>query len=111
MIANAIKTILAYKWNGLWVFDEESVGLVKEPFVAGADTLLDRISDGHQSIVLIFSDIEFPDYHFSTVLVDTAPSGSNYYCPELDHNLWLCPALFKFFPEAPQTIYVKAIPQ
>ena len=29
------------QWNGMWVFDDERVGLDKEPFVAGADTMID----------------------------------------------------------------------
>ena len=35
---NAIFVIKPYKWNGMWVFDDERVYLDKEPFVAGADT-------------------------------------------------------------------------
>ena len=31
---NAIFVIKPYKWNGMWVFDDERVGLDKEPFVA-----------------------------------------------------------------------------
>ena len=33
---NSIFVIKPYKWNGMWVFDDERVGLDKEPFVAGA---------------------------------------------------------------------------
>ena len=38
---NSIFVIRPYKWNGMWVFDDERVGLDKEPFVAGADTMID----------------------------------------------------------------------
>ena len=31
---NSIFVIKPYKWEGLWVFDDANVGLVKEPFVA-----------------------------------------------------------------------------
>jgi hypothetical protein len=35
-------------------------------------------------------------------------SGGNwYYSPQLDMEGWLCPALFKYFPEAPKEIYVQ----
>jgi hypothetical protein len=30
---NAIFVIKPYKWNGMWVFDDERVGLDKEPFM------------------------------------------------------------------------------
>ena len=39
---NAISVIFPYKYLGLWVFDDEKTGLIQEPFVAGADTLIDR---------------------------------------------------------------------
>ena len=38
---NSIFVIKPYKWNGMWVFDDERVGLDKKPFVAGADTMID----------------------------------------------------------------------
>jgi hypothetical protein len=28
----------------MWVFDDPAVGLTKEPFIAGIDTMLDRIT-------------------------------------------------------------------
>jgi hypothetical protein len=38
---NSIFVIRPHKWNGMWVFDDERVGLDREPFVAGADTMID----------------------------------------------------------------------
>jgi hypothetical protein len=38
---NSIFVIRPYKWEGLWVFDDPAVGLVREPFVGGADTMID----------------------------------------------------------------------
>jgi hypothetical protein len=38
---NSIFAIKPYKWEGLWVFDDPAVGLVREPFVGGADTMID----------------------------------------------------------------------
>jgi hypothetical protein len=40
---NAINVIAPYKHNGQWVFDDSRVGLSQEPFVAGADTWIDRV--------------------------------------------------------------------
>ena len=34
---NAIRAIHPYRHEGLWVFDDETVGLRQEPFVAGGD--------------------------------------------------------------------------
>jgi hypothetical protein len=41
---NAINVITPYKHHGMWVFDDPRVGLVQEPFVAGADTMIDRVA-------------------------------------------------------------------
>jgi hypothetical protein len=40
---NAINVIAPYKHHGMWVFNDSRVGLVQEPFVAGADTVIDRV--------------------------------------------------------------------
>jgi hypothetical protein len=40
---NAINVIAPYKHHGVWVFDDTRVGLQQEPFVAGADFMIDRI--------------------------------------------------------------------
>lgn len=34
---NSILVMSPYKHQGMWVFDDGRVGLVQEPFVAGAD--------------------------------------------------------------------------
>jgi len=41
---NNVNYIYSYVHNGAWVFDDESRELDKEPFVAGADLLLDAMS-------------------------------------------------------------------
>ena len=40
---NAIMVIHPYKHEGMWVFDDESVELVREPFVAGADEIIETL--------------------------------------------------------------------
>ena len=42
-MTNAINVICPYKYNGVWVFDDPARGLVREPFVAGADKMIDRV--------------------------------------------------------------------
>ena len=63
---NAINVIAPYKHHGMWVFDNSRVGLIKEPFVAGADTMIDRvvadIPDAERGFTLIFSRTPFPGY-------------------------------------------------
>jgi hypothetical protein len=63
---NAINVIAPYKHLGMWVFDDARVGLVQEPFIAGADTLIDRatadIPDAERGFTLISSAVAFPGH-------------------------------------------------
>ena len=43
---NAIIAIHPYKYQGLWVFDDTRVCLVQEPFVSGADEIIERMVQG-----------------------------------------------------------------
>ena len=40
---NTICAIYPYRHEDLWVFDDEAVGLLQEPFVSGADRILVRM--------------------------------------------------------------------
>jgi hypothetical protein len=32
---NELRVLNVYRYNGMWVFDDEEVGLSREPFVSG----------------------------------------------------------------------------
>ncbi len=106
--------IFPYRYQHTWVFDDESVGLAKEPFVSGIpdmiDTLVQVIPNADKGFKLLFSANPFPGYQAELARV-RQEYGGNWYRWEL-HNSegWLCPALFKYFSEAPETIYCKAEP-
>lgn len=120
---NSIFTIYPYRTEGNgWAFDDETVGLVREPFVAGADDLLSLLSGGAPKMAVTFSDQWFPDHLLvleqmtKEELVsagilrsvdDEVPSGTFYKQPEREHMLWLCPALNKYYSVSPETIYFK----
>lgn len=108
---NALLVIQPYHTGKGWAFDEPRVGLKGEPFVLGVPEMIDRLSAGipgaDKSIRLIFSQNPFP----GAVRLDRRreENGGNwYYCSDYNMEGWLCPALFKFFPRAPQHIYAKA---
>ena len=110
---NAIIVINPYKDSGLWVFDDERAGLDKEPFVSGADTIIDRaveakkIPDAEKGFRLIFSAGEFPGYDFRLTWVRAGDGGNWYRSDDLKMEGWLCPALFKYFAAAPKEIFAK----
>ena len=116
---NAIFVIKPYKWNGMWVFDDERVGLDKEPFVAGADSMIDTavqlkgIPNAEDGFLMVFSADPFPDADFDLDWV-REDSGGNVYKGrfEVDGEAkelegWLCPALNLYYPDPPQKLYVQ----
>ena len=111
---NAIMTIAPYRWNGTWVFDDDRVGLVREPFVAGADRILDvlaaGIPDAEAGFRLTFSAQPFPGWQARFVIDRPEYGGHWYRWPEHGVEGWLCPALFKYFDTAPAELYAQASP-
>jgi Family of unknown function (DUF6717) len=111
---NTIGVIAPYKYEGMWVFDDPRVGLTREPFVAGIDTMIDRlvtsIPGAEKGFRLLFSATPFPGF---TVKLDWRREeyGGNWYSPQFDREGWLCPALFKYFDNAPLELYVRAEPR
>jgi hypothetical protein len=114
---NAINVISPYKYLGMWVFDDERVGLVQEPFVAGADTMIDRVvadlPNAERGFTMIFSATPFPGHQFRLEWRRDGDGGNWYYAPQLALEGWLCPALLRYFDEAPKELYVqvKAAPE
>ena len=41
-VPEAVFTIFPYRHDSAWVFDDDRVGLVKEPFVSGIDLIRDE---------------------------------------------------------------------
>ncbi len=112
---NAINVIAPYKHHGMWVFDDPRVGLVQEPFVAGADAMIDRvvadIPNAARGFVMLFSSSQFPDCQYVLDWRRTENGGNWYYSPELEMEGRLCPALFQYFVEAPRRLYVQVKPK
>ena len=107
--------IRPYKVSGLWVFDDERVGLVQEPFVSGADIIIDHmvrdIPDADSGFTLLFSTNPFPGYQ-ARLDWTHGEFGGNWYKHE-DSGLegWLCPALFKYFDNAPKQLFARFEPK
>ncbi|QDT99956.1 DUF6717 family protein [Gimesia aquarii] len=109
---NAIMVIAPYRYQGTWVFDDASVGLVREPFVAGVPEMIDvivkDIPSADDGFRLLFSAKAFPGYQKKLVWL-RGDSGGNYYRFEDDPmEGWICPAMFKYYSTAPKELYVKA---
>jgi len=111
-VANAIMVIFPYAYQGTWVFDDEHVGLVKEPFVAGMPEMIDifvqNIPNADKGFKLFFSSSPFPNYQAKIAWRREEWEGNWYYWAEQDLEGWLCPALFKYFDHAPKFLYLRA---
>lgn len=112
--ANNIMVIQPYWHAGTYVFDDPAVGLVQEPFVSGIPEMIDYlvrdISVAQKGFRLLFSGQPFPGWQQRLVRVREDVGGNWYSAPDLGMEGWLCPALFKYFSEAPAELYVKAEP-
>jgi hypothetical protein len=108
---NVINIIEPYRLLDMWVFDDPRVGLSQEPFVGGADTLIDRatahLPNAAQGFVMVFSAIPFPGYEFQLEWRRQEGPGNVYYSPDFDQEGWLCPALLRYFEQPPREIYVQ----
>jgi hypothetical protein len=110
-VANQIAVIKPYHWEGMWVFDDERVGLEREALVAGADSMVDiavaqkDIKNADTGFLLLFSVGPFPGADMQLEWVRAEFGGNVYRWDE--HEGWLCPALLRYFDVAPKQLFVQ----
>ena len=84
---------------------------MQEPFVSGADIIIDKMvehfSKPEEGFTLIFSANPFPSYQLELIWAREDCGGNGYNSPKLKMEGWLCPALFKYFEKTPPAIYVQ----
>ena len=99
---NAISVIAPYKYEGMWVFDDPAVGLVREAFVAGIDVMLDKLTasipNAEKGFRLIFSPAPFPGYTVKLEWRREEYDGNWYYSPQFDMKVGCvrrCSSIFR----------------
>jgi hypothetical protein len=111
-MANAIMVIVPYWYQGTWIFDDDSVGLNREPFVSGVPEMIDDIvkdiPNARHGFRLTFSASPFPGYQCEFIWVREEYGGHWYKMEGRSREGWLCPALLRYFESAPGKIYAKA---
>ena len=107
--------IFPYVLSGQWVFDDEAAGLGQEALILGIDLMIEKATDtipnARNGFKLFFSPALFPGY---TVMLEwrrTEFGGNRYWCEQYGIEGWLCPALLRYFDQAPRQIYVRAEPK
>ena len=113
---NSLFAIAPYKlFEDMWVFDDPRFDIYQEPFVSGADAIIDVLTENIPSAAdgfkMVFSPKPFPGYTARFVWDRAEFEGNWYRWPERDMEGWLCPALFKYFETAPKELYVKVSPK
>ncbi|AFY41929.1 DUF6717 family protein [Nostoc sp. PCC 7107] len=111
-MTNSMMVIFPYRHNQTWVFDDERLDLVQEPFVSGVPEMIDIFVQGianvDEGFKLLFSASPFPGYQAELTWLREEYNGNWYLWREKSLEGWLCPALFKYFEQAPTKIYCQA---
>jgi hypothetical protein len=111
---NTLFRILIRRQDELWVYDDASFGVREQPFVFGADLILDKMAAKFEGagdgLNLVFSSIPFPGSEFCLEFVREETQGFVYRW--VDHNLqgWMSPSLRNYFPDPPPKIYLQLLP-
>jgi hypothetical protein len=72
------------------------------------DAMVARIPNAEKGFRLLFSSAAFPGYQVKLERMRQEYEGTWYRWTETNAEGWLCPALFRYFPEAPAALYAKA---
>ncbi len=111
-MTNSMMVIFPYRLHQMWVFDDERIGLVKEPFVNGIpemiDILVQDITNVDEGFKLLFSANPFPGHQIELFWLRVENHGHWYYWNKRKLEGWLCPALLNYFIDPPNKIYCKA---
>ncbi len=118
--ANAVNQLNVY-WTGhTWAFDDARVGLVAEPFVAGAELIIsDAIEREHgflvlekakeNGIIITFSETPLPHLEGEVRVVLEKHfiefEHGMYVDTYSDRKGWLCPATLHYFKDYPERIF------
>lgn len=116
---NQINAIRPDRKSGFWAFDDPGVGLRREALVAGMPEILvwlaeqAGVSNPEDGFTLLFSAQQFPgaDVLARRIGPDGGDRGNTYeiQTPRGPMQGWLCPALYKYFDNAPEVIYAQAM--
>jgi hypothetical protein len=110
---NTLYAISPYLAGGQWQFDDPSRELYGEALVAGIPEIIQKvckekgIQNPEKGFSVVFSSKKFPGADCVLQRV-RGESGGNWYKLEgTNMEGWLCPALFKYFENAPSKLYIQ----
>ena len=110
---NAVYTVYPTRNKfGIWAFDDIDRGLKQEPLVGNVNLIVDAMAKDsgfslEEQIPLMFSPFPMQNFQVELDMLETSEGGTFYYSSQYDLTIWLCPALFKYLPKAPDKLYGK----
>ena len=133
-MASGLLTIQPYWHEGTWVFDDEYVGLEKEPlegrfggeladimeleralFGGGITKMIDYlvkdIPNARKGFILLCSSQPFAGYQAELTRLREELGGWTYKAKDYGVEPWLPPTLLGYFESPPESLYVKAEPR
>lgn len=111
---NSIHCIHPYMSGNTLVFDDAAAGLVREPLIGKTDLILmqaARLAGADPNhFTLFFADGPFPGRQAVAIWLEKGEANyGDWYrvtLPDIGTvDGWLCPALLKYFPQAPPSIH------
>jgi hypothetical protein len=112
---DAVMTIEPYWHENTWVFDDPQVGLEKEPFVEGIPEMITELAkdvpNARDGFRLSFSAKPFPGHQMTIDWVRAQGGGNVYRLHGTKSEGWICPALFRYYRQAPKHFYLRADPK
>jgi hypothetical protein len=109
---NSLIVLRPRRLAGTWVFSDANTGLVDEPFVQGIPEMITHlvanIPNAKKGFRLFFSKSAFPGYQEKLTWVREDSKGNWYRQESTGAEGWLCPALFHYFDQAPECLFVCA---
>lgn len=112
-------TLYPYYHGHCWVFDDPATNLKAEAFVWGMSEMIDRIvahkglPGARRGFAMTFAAEPFAGHDVELHWQRKGDTSGNWYAGDVAGERmegWLCPALFKYFPEAPLRIFVRCDP-
>ncbi len=107
---NQVNVIFPFKKQGVWVFNDEAVGLVEEPFVSNVNPIIDTVVKGDKFVAYISHSTLPGEQIILDKITDTEQGdiGEGWYQMRgTELSCWLCPATLKYFEDYPEQIHVK----
>jgi len=109
-----IRVIEPYWYQNAFVFDDESMGLEKEPFLLDIPGmihyLVKDIPDARSGFRLLFSPQPFSGYQAELTRIKEEDDGYGYKVKYEGQIGWCCTVLVRYFAAAPDLLYIKAEP-